>query len=64
MTGRVRRVDCCPDEMISNVAGKISPMDFGAYCAICSPIASRGEPNGNCTTPPWTVWTLGSRHRS
>ena len=64
MTGRVRRVDRCPDEVISNVAGKLSPMDLATYCAICSPITSRGEPNGSCTTQPWTVWTLGSRRRS
>ncbi|WP_208539337.1 hypothetical protein [Algihabitans albus] len=51
VTNKVRRVDYYPDEMISGVAGKLSPLDFGVYWMICTLIASRGGPIDN--DPAW-----------
>lgn len=48
---KVRRVDFYPDELISGVAGKLSPMDFGIYWMVCTLIASRGGPIDN--DPEW-----------
>ncbi|MGP1255227.1 MAG: hypothetical protein ACTS10_12495 [Kiloniellales bacterium] len=61
MTGKVRRVDYYPDEMISGVAGKLSPLDFGVYWMICSLIASRGGPIDN--DPAWIaqIFRRGTR---
>lgn len=67
MTGpapsKVRRVDYYPDEMISGVAGKLSPLDFGVYWMICTLIASRGGPVDN--DPAWIaqLFKRGTRPR-
>ena len=64
VTGKGRRVDCCPDEMILGLAGKLSLLDFGVHWMIGGQIASRDQPNGRCTTRPWTVRTLASHVRA
>ncbi|WP_421707154.1 hypothetical protein [Algihabitans sp.] len=67
MTGpapsKVRRVDYYPDEMISGVAGKLSPLDFGVYWMICTLIASRGGSIDN--DPAWIaqLFKRGTRPR-